>query len=196
MEDLSARATVVSTLENTTRRAGTPDITGVRRREIHKRRRDLDGLTRSTHRHGSAKLLDRLLAHGRWAVRDGPFNSLNNGVESSTHAHQRGPDGTGRDSIASDILVADDLVAQGAHEAHHGAFRRGIVDELGMADCHVDGCVERDGSAFLHVRNGSLRVGNCQTDACIAGIRAHGDGPCKDKRKSVCWFRKPRAIVP
>ena len=186
MEDLSAAVMAVSTSKNTTRRAGTPGITRVGRREIHKGRRDLDGLTRSTHRHGSAKFLDRLLAHSRRAVANGSFSSLSSEVERSTHAHQRRPDWTRRDGVTPDVLTANDLVTQGAHKAHHGAFRRGIVDELGMADRHVDGCVERDGSAFLHVRNSSLRVGNCQTGTCIAGIRAHGDGPCKDKRKSVC----------
>ena len=60
-------------------------------------------------------------------------------------SHEGSPDRAGRDGVASDTLVADELIAQCTHERNHGTLGRSVVDEFWMADGHVYRGVESDG---------------------------------------------------
>lgn len=121
-----------------------PDVTGICRGEEHEAGSDLDGLARATHRHLRAELLDAILGHRRRA--DMRIYIVNRAIEegSSRRSHQRRPDRPGRDGIAPNAFLTDDLVAQRAHERYDRALGRGVVEQVGVADRHVDRGVERD----------------------------------------------------
>lgn len=77
--------------------------------------------------------------------------------DTASYLHQRRPDWTGGDGVASDTFFSNNLIAEGAHECNNGTFCRRVVQELRVPDRHVDRRVEDDSRACRHIRDSCLR---------------------------------------
>jgi hypothetical protein len=115
-------------------------------RQEHKASGDLARLPRPPHR--ACELLLGLLGHGR---RD-----------------QGRPDGARTHGVDADAVL-DLLVGEAAREGDDGAFRGGVVEEVGTADVRVDGGAGDDGVAALHLWEGVFGEEEEGVDVCVEG---------------------------
>jgi hypothetical protein len=122
--------------------------TTLRSRQKHKTSGNLYGLTGSSH--WARKLLLRILIHGRW--------------------DQRCPDRTRTDAIDSDAFL-NLLICETTRESYDGAFRCGVVEQVGTADVGVYGGAGDDCVAGLHLREDVFGEEEERVDVGVEGVK-------------------------
>jgi hypothetical protein len=138
------------------------DLGAVRAGKENKHSRDLTRL--STTPNGSAKGFLRLLRHGR--------------------NDQRGPNGTGSDSVDADAL-GHPLVAEAVGESGDGALSARVVEQIRAADVGVHAGIVDDCVALGHVREGVL--GEVEEGCEVESVSSRGGGMAVRLAYHGCW---------